>query len=149
MVSNEKGPLALAGGEGIGRTRVLVELESRGPRGATFDELSEALRPLDAPSVLSALAELERDGVATDWSRRWYAVRHTEWMAGTVERLESGDALVRSGARREAGFYIQQRHLKGAEDRDTVLIKRLKGRSPAAGNSLPLAAVVKVLAVRF
>jgi exoribonuclease R len=57
--------------------------------------------------------------------------------------------LVRNGARREAGFYVLQRNLKGAEDRDMVLIKRLKGRSPEAGRGLPLAAVVKVLAVRF
>ena len=101
MVSNEKGPLALAGGEGIGRTRVLAELDARGPRGATLDELVEALAPLDREAVVGALAELERDGSATDWSRRWYAVRHTEWMAGTIERLDSGDALVRNGARRE------------------------------------------------
>ncbi len=149
MVSNEKDPLALAGGEGISRTRALAELEARGPRGATLEELTDALRPLEGTAIASALAELERDGVATDWSRRWYAVRHTEWMAGTIERLETGDALVRSGARREAGFYVQQRHLKGAEDRDMVLIKRLKGRSPEAGRGLPPASVVKVLAVRY
>lgn len=150
MVSNERENMALPGSEGVAQSRLLARLEARGPRGATVEDLAgEAGLDLEPAELAASLAALEARGAAAEWARRWYAVRSTEWVAGTIELLEGGDALVRAGERREPGYFVAQRHLKSAGDRDTVLIKRLKGRGTVKGQRLPEAAVVKVLSSRY
>jgi ribonuclease R len=148
MLSNELDPRTLAGGEGIAPRRALEALEARGPRGAALEDLGAQLG-LASAEVEEALHGLERSGLAAEWARRWYAVRHTAWVAATLELLADGGALARVVGRREPDLAVEQRHTKDARDGDLVLLKRLKGRlAVGAGPALPRAAVVKVLAER-
>ncbi len=150
MVSNGNGPARLAGSEGLVLRAVQKRLEARGAKGLAAEDLERELPEFGGDEVRQALVELEREGLGVEWSRRWFAVRFTEWQVGTVEALEDGEALVRPRGAREGGFFVERRHLKGAEDRDLVLIKRLKGRAQSAGGRrLPPAAVVKILASRL
>ncbi|MEO8503203.1 MAG: ribonuclease R [Acidobacteriota bacterium] len=162
MVSNKKPSATLPGNTGVAESRVLAQLAARAARGATLEDLAtipglaEESRDLE-----TALESLQKQGLAVEWAGRWYAVRLTEWLVGTIELLDGGDALVRTGERREASYWIGQRQLKHAVDRDLVLIKRLKGRGvergvartasrgSARGEQLPEAAVVKVLSSRY
>ena len=140
----------LPGEEKLLAQRVLAALEGARAGGLSRQQLEERFADSPAGRLADALAELEASGQAVEWTRRWLAVRHTEWTAGTIELLEGGDALVRTGAGGEPGYFVARRHLKGAEDRDAVLIKRLKGRPhPTADWRLPEAAVVKILATRW
>ncbi len=139
-----------AGRDGVIRARALADLEAGGSRGASEAELVRRLPDGVEPAELAAaLRQLTALGQAVEWNRRWYALRFTEWSVGTLDLLESGDALVRSGARREPGFYVPKRHLKNATDGDTVMVKRLKRHATARGQRLPEAAVVLVLERRF
>jgi ribonuclease R len=139
-----------AGRDGVIRARVLARLESAAAKGLSESELAAALQPgIDIAEARAALHQLAATGVAVEWNRRWVALRYTEWVVGIVELLESGDGLLRSGARREAGFYIGKRCLKGAGDGDVVLVKRLKRQSAALGRRLPEASVVLLLDRRY
>src|ERR1044071_9237735 len=46
--------------------------------------------------VERALAELADQGLAVEAEGRWRALAATSWVAGTVELLDEGDALVRA-----------------------------------------------------
>ncbi len=139
-----------AGRDGVILARVLERLERAGGKGVPEAEILGSLPAgVAAAEARTALRQLAATGQAVEWNRRWIALRHTEWVVGVVELLESGDALLRSGARREAGFYIAKRYLKSAGDGDLVMVKRLKGRTAAGGRRLPEASVVLVLDRRF
>jgi len=136
----------LSGLDGVIRQRVLERLLDAGPQGVQTARLQKDLAPdWEARPVERALAELQREGLAVDWDRRWMAVRHTEWIVGQVDQLEKGDALIRTGDRREAGYFVSRRNLKGAIDRDRVLIRRVKTARQKGGDRLPEATVVRVL----
>jgi ribonuclease R len=148
----------LPGAERALAERVAERLEAVGARGAEPAALADRAGAGAGPDdVAAALARLAAEGRAVERQGRWYAVGSTEWVAGRVDRLDGGDALVRpvapDGPRRgrpgDPAFLVDSRHLKGALDGDTVLVKRLKGRPrEAAGRRLPPAAVVDVLARR-
>ena len=129
--------------------RLLGHLESAGRRGCSTDELASALDgewPEDL--VRSALQGLEQEGLAVDRNQRWYAVRFTQWSVGTVQLMERGDALIRSGRDKEVGYFAARRHLKGALDGDTVLVRPIRSKRRSTLRRLPEAAVVRLLSRR-
>ena len=95
------------------------------------------------------MQNLSSSGEAIEWSRRWYAPRYIDFEIGTVKVLERGDALIRTGARGEPGLFVRRRDLKGAQDGDLVLLKRMQ-RSGKRGtaNRLPEARVTRVVSRR-
>ena len=112
-----------------------------GPNGAAAD--------LDPRTVTAALARLATEGRAVERARRWYAVSATEYVAGRVDRIDGGDALIRpdtaAGRRGQPELYVEAAHLRGALDGDLVLVKRAKGaKHEAAGRKLPPATVVTI-----
>jgi ribonuclease R len=136
----------LSGLSGVIRQDVSERLLEAGPRGLQLVDLQREMAPdWTGTAVEQALSELQREGIAVEWNRRWRAVRHTEWVVGRLDRLERGDALVRTGDRREAGYFIARSNLKGAIDRDRVLIRRVKTSHRQRENRLPEATVVRVL----
>ena len=136
----------LSGVSGVIREDVSERLLEAGPKGLQLADLQREMAPdWTGIAVEQALAELQREGIAVEWNRRWTAVRHTEWIVGQLDRLERGDALVRTGDRREAGYFIGRSNLKGAIDRDRVLIRRIKTSNRRREDRLPEATVVRVL----
>ena len=136
----------LSGLTGVTRQDVLEQLLGAGQKGLQLVELQERMAPdWDGGAIEQALVELQRDGLAVEWNRRWMAIRHTEWIVGRVDRLEKGDALIRTGDRREAGYFVSRRNLKGAIDKDRVLLRRVKTSHRKRQDRLPEATVVKVL----
>ncbi len=136
----------LSGLEGLTRQDAMEGLAEAGPRGMESTELRKTIsRKWDSAAVDRALADLQREGEAVEWKGRWIAVRHTEWSVGQVDQFEKGDALIRTGARREAGYFVSRRNLKGAIDKDRVLIRRVKKPRKRGDDRLPEATVVRVL----
>jgi ribonuclease R len=136
----------LSGLIGVTRQDVLEQLLRAGQKGLQLVELQKKMAAeWDAGAVEQALVELQRDGLAVEWNRRWMAIRHTEWIVGRLDRLEKGDALIRTGDRREAGYFVSRRNLKGAIDKDRVLIRRVKTPQRSREDRLPEATVVRVL----
>ncbi len=134
------------------RERLYAQLEAAGRRGLETEELRSP-EGLEAPpeAMRQALVELEAEGRAVEWSRRWYALRFTDLVAGGIKRLEGGDALVLTGRGGEAGYFAPRKLAKGSMDGDFVLVrphKPTKGRS-RAGDRLPEASVVKVVRRRY
>jgi len=137
------------GTESLLREAAFRQLESAGRSGLDPHGI-EAPAGFDvAPERLDeALAELESEGRAVEWSRRWYALRFTDFVAGRIKRLEGGDALLLTGDRGEAGYFIPRKLAKGSMDGDLVLArphqKGPKGRRKG-GERLPEASVVKLV----
>ena len=137
------------GGRALLREHVFDQLDSAAGRALPADAL-EAPQGVDAgPEDLSrALAELEREGRAAESKGRWQALRHTDLITGRIKRLEGGDALVLTGPRGEAGYFVARARAKGSMDGDLALVRPHKptrrGRR-RAGERLPEASVVKVL----
>ena len=147
---------ALAGGDGVLAARLLDRLAAAGAHGLTATELARAVAgEVPAEEVPGLLARLGREGEVVQREHRWYALLSTDWIVGTLERLEGGDALLRSGAGREAGYFVPRRHLRGAGDSDLVVARRLqpprrkggpRGRQEGVDRRrLPEAAVLEVL----
>ncbi|MGB5399665.1 MAG: hypothetical protein WBO71_05575, partial [Thermoanaerobaculia bacterium] len=104
----------LSGLDGVTRQDVLERLMAAGTKGMQLVELQKKMAPdWDASAVEQALGGLQRDGLAVDWNQRWMAIRHTKWIVGQVNQLEKGDALIRTGDRWEAGYFVSRRNLKG------------------------------------
>ncbi len=144
-MSNERSE-ALPGAEVLVGERALARLVQAGRRGLTAAEL--AGEPgADAGALERALAALAAAGRAVEIEGRWLAVEESPWIAGRIDRLESGDGLLRPGASREPGFFVPRRYLKGALDGDTVLARPL-GRGRPRGEHLPEAAVERIVARR-
>ncbi len=137
-------PAALPGGEVFLVEAARARLGEAGRRGLTWGRLVEVLAPAAPDEVETALGELEREGWATSWNRRWFAVRWTDWVAGRVRATRGGDALVESGAEGEAGYFVAARGLNGARDGDLVLARPLR-RGRVRPGRLPEANVLKVL----
>lgn len=136
----------MSGLDGVIRQDVLERLLTAGQSGMQLVELQKELAPdWDVAGVEQALGDLQRAGLAVEWNRRWMAIRFTEWVVGQVSQLEKGDALIRTGDRREAGYFVSRRNLKGAIDRDRVLIRRVKSPGKKGGDRLPEATIVRVL----
>lgn len=128
----------------------LVELlESRRRRGATTRELEAQLSTeLSGPTVDKALHGLAAAGDAILWRGRWYLPRFSDFDVGSVQLLERGDALIRSGSGGEAGYFVRRRNLKGAVDGDLVLLERSSGRRRARSETLLPEALVKSILAR-
>ena len=137
------------GTESLLREAAYRQLESAGRRGLDPHGIeAPAGLEVDPERLSAALAELESEGRAVEWSRRWYALRFTEFVAGRIKRLEGGDALLLTGERGEAGYFIPRKLAKGSMDGDLVLArphkKGPKGRR-MGGERLPEASVVKMV----
>lgn len=139
---------ALPGEQSYLEERVKRALEAAGRKGLVAAQLAARLDQ-GQTEVEEALASLGREGVAVERNGRWLALRFTDFSAGTVERLESGDALVRTGLRDEAGYFVPRRRLKGAIDGDLVLVQERKGGRRKSPRHLPEATVIQVLHRRF
>ncbi|MFP3939314.1 MAG: ribonuclease R [Thermoanaerobaculia bacterium] len=142
-------PATRPGAEAYLQAALYRQLEAAGPRGLEADAL-EAPPGLEAdPGRLrAALGALEAEGRVAEWSRRWYALRYTELISGRIRRLEGGDALLLTGERGEAGYFLPRKLAKGALDGDVVVARphRRKGRGGRKGGErLPEASVVKIV----
>jgi len=118
--------------------RALERLEESGRRGLGREEVEQQ-------KLTPALDLLQQDGLAVEWNRRWLAVRFTDWVAGVVQQISGGDALIRSGQRGEAGYFVSARNLKGALAGDTVLVRPLGRKRQQRDQRLPEVTVVRVL----
>jgi ribonuclease R len=137
--------LALPGGLAIALEAVRGRLERAGRTGAGAADLAEALATeLPPADVSAALEELEREGWATHWNRRWFALRWTDWVIARVRGTRGGDGLLESGEGGEVGYFVGRRNLKGAREGDTVLA-RPHARARAKPGRLPEATVLRVL----
>lgn len=137
----------LPGDEGPIRAEVRRLLEGAGRRGRALRQLVEAVgEPAGREAVERALGELAAAGEAVERDGRWLHARFVDGAVGEVDLLRSGDALIRTGARGEAGFYVRRKDLDGGMDRDTVLVRPLKGpKGRRRGDRLPEARVERVL----
>ncbi len=125
-------------------------LAKAGRRGLSRAEIAErAEKTGDREQYHAALADLERSGVAVEWNSRWYTLGATEWLVGELQGLSGGDALLRSGAGGEAGYFIARRYLNGARSGDRVVAKPLRGGRRRGQQRLPEAGVVKVIQRAF
>lgn len=147
-MSNER-----PGTESYLREAVYRQLEAAGRRGLDPHgvEAPAGVGDLDPERLGAVLAELEADGRAVEWSRKWYALRFTDFVAGRIRRLEGGDALLVTGPRGEAGYFIPRKLAKGAMDGDLVLARPHR---PAAGRRrggerLPESSVAKIVRRRY
>jgi ribonuclease R len=142
----------LPGGLALLEERALAHLQGAGRRGLSAEELWDRLGAEALPwafgveEVERALAGLAAEGLAVEVEGRWVPVEATPWEAGTVELVDGGNAVVRSDS--EPAWFVRRRHLRGALDGDTVLLRPLSRRRPMGGGRLPEAAVVRVLARR-
>lgn len=138
--------IGLPGSEVLLDEALLGALEGSGRAGLDRTALEgEAPPGWSRAQVSEALARLAGDGAAVEWNRRWYAIRFTDWRVGQLQQLEGGDALVRTGERGEAGYFVRRRDLKNARDGDTVLIRPTKPRKGRRQLDLPRATLVSVL----
>jgi ribonuclease R len=139
----------LPGSDGVLKDSLLEELLVAGRSGLTTDRIGAESGEHLGGSVDRALAALQAEGIAAEWNGRWFALSATNWIVGTLQRLERGDAVLRSGAGGEPGHFIARRFLKSAQDGDLVLAhlipRKRRGRS---SHRLPEASVLKVLAPR-
>lgn len=147
-----------AGDQELLREALARELVAEGRRGLSRAEIAHrAARWVEGQEgeadYLPALRALEREGEAVEWNKRWYALAATEWCAGELQGLAAGDALLRSGADDEVGYFVPRRYLNGARPGDQVIAKPLKGKAkqgrPQHGRRLPEAGVVKVVGRGF
>jgi ribonuclease R len=131
--------------------RVLAELEAAGRRGLELQELAERFdgQGLTGEELGRALQDLAAAGRAVESNGRWVAVGQTGMKIGTVERLEGGDALLKTRPGAEASFFIPRRNLKGALDGETVLARLLAHKRTGGGRRLPEVAVVRVIGERY
>lgn len=141
--------IRIAGQKELLSAALLEMLVAEGRRGLSHAEVAHRAETLDArEEYAAALAALERDGTAVEWNKRWYALASTEWCAGELQGLAAGDALLRTGARDEAGYFVPRRVLNGGRPGDRVIAKPLRGKR-RSGQRLPEAGVVKVVGRGF
>ncbi|HVS15731.1 MAG TPA: VacB/RNase II family 3'-5' exoribonuclease, partial [Thermoanaerobaculia bacterium] len=142
--------------EGL-RTRLLEALERQGQRGATLDELAELSAPATASELPPALDELAGEGVAVEWTRRWYALRATPWRVGVLDRVSRRESVVRTddGKRGATELTVAERDRGGARSGDRVLVRpvrkgpvRKEGPGGRARREAPAATVLRVLQAR-
>ncbi|MCZ6507462.1 MAG: RNB domain-containing ribonuclease, partial [Acidobacteria bacterium] len=137
-----------------GQTELLREklgevLAQAGRRGLSRAEIALRVEGLAREEDFGpTLASLERQGSVVEWNKRWYALAATDWCAGELQGLAAGDALLRSGAGDEVGYFVPKRYLNGARPGDQVIAKPLRGRR-RPGQRLPQAGVVKVVGRGF
>lgn len=131
------------------RQAIEGELVAAGRRGLSRAEIAaQAERLGGADSYGRALEDLEREASIVEWNKRWYALAATEWCAGELQGLAAGDALLRSGAGDEAGYFVPRRYLNGGRPGDQVIAKPLRGKR-RRDQRLPEAGVVKVVGRAF
>jgi ribonuclease R len=142
--------------EGL-RDRLLEALEGQGQHGATTEELADLTglgSPFEARAVLDALAA---EGVAVEWSRRWYALRATPWRVGILDRVSRRESVVRTddGKRGATELSVAERDRAGARSGDRVLVRPVRKASVRTGGpggrgrrEAPAATVLRVLHAR-
>jgi ribonuclease R len=123
-------------------------LSSAGRRGLSQAEIAHRIEGVAAEEYGPVLASLERRGSVVEWNKRWYDLASTDWCAGELQGLAAGDALLRSGASGEAGYFVPKRYLNGGRPGDQVIAKPLRGKR-RRDQRLPEAGVVKVVGRGF
>jgi ribonuclease R len=138
-----------AGQDELLRQALREALSQAGRRGlgrAEIDRHAEEWKGGD--QVAAALESLARGGEIVEWERRWYALAATDWCAGELQGLAAGDALLRSGAGGEVGYFVPRRLLNGGRPGDQVIAKPMGGKRRPT-RQLPEAGVVKVVGRGF
>ncbi len=134
--------LTRAGRKGLTRRQLVASLDGDSDDDGNGDSNSD---------IDGALETLAQSGEAVEHNRRWIAVRHTPWIAGRLQAMTGGDALIRTGERGEPGYFVAHRHLKGARDGDSVLVeprRRQRSRRGRPAHHLPEAVVARILGRR-
>jgi len=140
------------GGRALLGKQVLEQLDSAGRNGLPLGAIKVPPgASIEPEEMLHTLARLEREGSAVEWKERWHSVRSTSFVTGEVKRLEGGDALLLTGARGEAGYFVPRARAKGSMDGDLALARPEKGPRGRrrAGERLPEASIVKILDRRY
>ena len=137
--------MVLPGADAVLRERLLGKVDRCGRQGVDRetleDAVSDALKGRDLDRVL---AELRASGEVVKRGKRWIATQRLGLRSGTLQALERGDALIRSGSKGEAGWFVGRKHRKGALDGDLVLFKKAPTtRRKSRSYRLPEAIVVE------
>ncbi len=145
----------------LGALEAAIErkVEQAGRRGLSVAQIADLATEAGFEGAYQPLLRrLAADGTIVEWNRRWYALASTDWVVGRLQALDGGDALLRSGAGGEAGYFVPRRYRNGARDGDRVVTKPLggpqrRGRrrsgAPSSRGRLPEASVVRVLRRAF
>jgi len=139
--------MTIPGADGLLRREVASRLEETGSHGVEKERLRRKVEATEE-DLERALEKLQAEGRAVELEGRWFAPKNTDRTAGIVELLEEGDALIRPGFREEPAFFVRKRNLKKALDGDTVLVRKLSGKTQPWAGRLPEAAVVQILSPR-
>ena len=140
----------IPGQEELLRAALEEALAAAGRAGLSRAELAHRAGELGGEEdCAAALVDLERAGATVEWNTRWYALTTTDWCAGELQGLAGGDALLRSGAAGEVGYYVPRRYLNGGRPGDQVIAKPIRGKKGRPGQRLPEAGVVKVVGRGF
>jgi ribonuclease R len=136
------------GADGLLVEQIFARLDEAGQKGLPADQLRRRVGPEAAHGgVRAALAQLEEQGRAIESEGRWFSIRQTDWIAGTLGALDSGDFLLRTGLPGDTGLFIRRHNAREAIEGDRVLARRL-GRKGQADWKSPEGTVVKVLSER-
>lgn len=139
-------------GQQPGPERALEALLAARRQGSSQRDLESRLGLDSQEPLLGWLRELQRQGEAVEWNRRWFAIRHTDWRVGRIEVQRGGQGVVSVGEGGEAGYFVRRGDLNGARDGDLVLVKprkKAKGKRAVRDSRLPLASVSRVLERRW
>jgi len=140
----------LPGTESVLQSKLFDRIERAGRQGVTIEALAQRIdKQSSVGDVEAALSRLRSDGAIVKKKEHWIAITHAGLLAGRLQALERGDALIRSGERGEPGWFVRRRDRKGALDGDLVLFKRAP-RSKRRDRSyrLPEAVVVERVQLR-
>ena len=126
--------------------RLLRTLAAAGKRGLELPEMTREVSAELTPEALEEiLGGLRSRGEVTRRGRRWVSVRATRLVAGTLQDAGRGHALLRTGERGEAGYFVRRQARHGALAGDRVLARPLPQRRRRQLDGLPEAAVEEVL----
>jgi ribonuclease R len=123
---------------------ILRSLEAAGRRGLATERVGEEVAA--APDErAAALAALQRRGLAVEWEGRWIALAASDWTVAVVERVESGEAVLRRRGEREPAFVAVGRRRRGALDGDLVLVEAAPESRRRGRGDLEEVVVLRVL----
>ena len=140
----------LPGAKSVLQHELLERIDRSGKKGITTETLVDGLDETIPQEILQqSLGALRAEGNILKRAGHWVAVRQAGLRSGTLQVLERGDALIRSGARGEPGWFVRRRDRKGALDGDLVLFKRApKSKRRDRSFRLPEAIIVERVEIR-
>lgn len=114
------------------RAYLLDRINTPEYHGMTIDELMVewGIETEDKPLLLEILTGLVRDGLLfLSKKRRYISMREKGYLIGTLSTHERGFAFFREQGTKEE-YFIPNKSLGDAQNRDTVLLRPLKGKAP-------------------